>query len=72
MSPEDQELLAGCREGSEAAWAALYRIHAPDVGQFLGGMLRLEQAQIDDLVQKVFLEFVRSLHRFRGESSLRT
>lgn len=71
ITPEEQVLLEGCRRGDEAAWLALYRAYAADVGSFLNGMLR-KGADTDDLVQKVFLEFLSSLPRFRGESSLRT
>jgi RNA polymerase sigma-70 factor, ECF subfamily len=65
----EQELVARCRAGEEAAWAELFRKHAPHIALFLRGVLgRLD---VDDLVQRVFVELLRSLARFRGESSLR-
>ena len=63
MTPNEQLLVDRCRAGDEAAWLALYRTYAGDVGAFLRGMLRYSDA-IDDLVQRVFLEFLSSLPRF--------
>jgi len=49
---------------------ALYREHCPMVT----GLVRMMvgAADTDDVVQNVFLQVHRSLHRFRGESKLRT
>ncbi len=71
LTREERVLLRGCRDGDEDAWLALYRAHAADVGLFLGGMLP-GNSEIDDLVQKVFLQFLASLDRFRGEAGIRT
>ncbi len=71
LSAEERVLLEGCRDGDEKAWLALYTAYAGDVGRFLKGMLRRSD-EIDDLVQKVFLELLSSLERFRGEAALRT
>lgn len=70
LTVEEQTLLAGCRRGDHAAWLALFRAYADDVGGFLKGMLRT--GDVDDLVQKVFLSFITSLATYRGEASLRT
>ena len=67
----ERTLVEGCRAGDEQAWLALYRAYASDVGLFLRGMIR-NSGEIDDLVQKVFLEFLSSLSRFRGDASIRT
>lgn len=71
LSPEEKKLIEGCKGGNEKAWLALYRAYGNDIGCFLKGMLR-HSNEIDDLVQKVFLEFLSSLERFRGEASIRT
>ncbi len=71
LSHEEQVLVQGCRAGHEAAWLALYRAYATDIGRYLKGMLR-HPADVDDLVQKVFLEFLSSLGRYRGDAGLRT
>jgi RNA polymerase sigma-70 factor, ECF subfamily len=71
LSPEERILFEGCRRGDEAAWLALYRAYAADIGRYLQGMLR-QPGDIDDLIQTVFLEFLGSLDRFRGDASLRT
>lgn len=65
------DLLYRCREGEAGAWAELYRIEAVRVTRFLRYLLGPID-DLDDLVQQVFLEAVRSLDQFRGESSLGT
>lgn len=71
MNADDRILVEGCRRGDDKAWLTLYRAYAGDVGCFLKGMLR-HTGEVDDLVQKVFLEFLSSLPRFRGDAGLRT
>jgi RNA polymerase sigma-70 factor (ECF subfamily) len=71
LSPDERTLLEGCRAGDEEAWLALYRAYAGDLGRYLQGMLR-NSSEIEDLVQRVFLEFLSSLDRYRGEAGLRT
>lgn len=71
LSPEERILVDGCRRGDEQAWLALHRAYAADIGRYLNGMLR-GRDDTDDLVQTVFLEFLGSLDRFRGDASLRT
>jgi len=71
LSPDEQTLLEGCRSGDEEAWLALYRAYAGDLGRYLQGMLR-HSSEIEDLVQRVFLEFLSSLERYRGDAGLRT
>jgi len=71
LSPEERLLVEGCRRGDEQAWLALYQAYAADIGRYLNGMLH-RRHDTDDLVQTVFLEFLGSLSRFRGDASLRT
>lgn len=65
------DLLRRCRAGSEPAWAELYRLESARVARFLRYLLGPTD-DLDDLVQQVFLEAVRSLDAFRGDSSLGT
>ena len=71
LSLHEQDLLEGCRLGNERSWLSLYKTYSSDIGFFLKGMLQ-HSSDIDDLLQNVFLEFLKSLKNFRGESSLRT
>ena len=71
MTKDEKTLVEGCRAGDEQAWLTLYRTYASDVGLFLQGMIR-NSGDIDDLVQKVFLGFLSSVGRFRGDASIRT
>lgn len=71
LTQEEQILLQGCRAGDQEAWLALFRSYSPDIGRFLKGMLR-QSSDIDDLVQQVLMNFLSSLDRFKGDSSLRT
>lgn len=71
LSQNEQTLLEGCRSGDEEAWLALYRAYAGDLGRYLKGVLR-HSSEIEDLVQRVFLEFLSSLERYRGDAGLRT
>lgn len=71
LSDADKKLLDRCRRGDEAAWAELYRSHAGQVAVFVRGVLGYRH-DTDDIVQKVFLEFLTSLPRFRGDASLTT
>ena len=70
LTEEERLLIEGCRTGDEEAWRVLYRAYAPDIGQFLRGMIR--GCDPEELVQRVFMEFLSSLDRFRGDASLRT
>jgi RNA polymerase sigma factor (sigma-70 family) len=58
------ELLEGAREGSEAAWAEIYRWLAP----VLVGYLRANGApEPEDTLSEVFLQVARDLPRFEGD-----
>ena len=70
LSDEERLLIARCRKGDQAAWATLYRRHAGDITLFVRSM-RGQRDDVEDLVQKVFLELLSSLGRFRGQASAR-
>jgi RNA polymerase sigma-70 factor (ECF subfamily) len=68
---EDRQFAARCVSGDPAALRELFqrecrRVHAT-LFRIIGS-----NAHIDDLLQDTFLQVFRSLHHFRGESSLRT
>jgi RNA polymerase sigma-70 factor (ECF subfamily) len=64
-------LIARCLAGEQAAWAEVYRAHAPAVRCVVAAMLEPHH-DVEDCVQSVFLTFVRTLERFEQRSSLRT
>lgn len=68
---DEHELVERCRRGNNAAWAELYRRYAPGVTAYVRGTLG-PCADVEDLVQHVFLELLRSLPRYRGEAGLNT
>ncbi len=68
---EDLTLATRCAEGDRHAQRTLYegekrRVHAK-LYRIFGS-----NRQIDDVIQEVFMQVFRSLHGFRGESSLAT
>jgi RNA polymerase sigma-70 factor (ECF subfamily) len=70
-SDSDSVLLAQGRSGDQGALEALLSRHEPELLKLCRGVLgRKDDA--DDAVQEAFLRALRSLHRFRGESSVRT
>jgi RNA polymerase sigma-70 factor (ECF subfamily) len=64
-------LVARCRAGDDAAWAEVYRGQGPTVAAFLR-RLNGPAADIDELLQQVFVELFATLGRFRGEARLST
>jgi RNA polymerase sigma-70 factor (ECF subfamily) len=67
----DAVLVQDCVGGDEAACARLVTDHQRMVYQ-LGMHLLGDSQEALDLCQEVFLRVFRMLHRFRGQSSLRT
>lgn len=67
----DAGLVAACLAGNRRAFDQLYRHHAAAIH---GRLARLvgRGADLDDLVQQVFLEAFRSLPSFRGEAAFST
>jgi RNA polymerase sigma factor (sigma-70 family) len=68
----DEALLAACGTGDAAALAELFARHADAVHRFLGRLRGADTCDLDDLLQRTFLEALRSLHRFRSDASLRS
>jgi RNA polymerase sigma-70 factor (ECF subfamily) len=64
-------LVQRCAEGDEAACAELVAEHQRMVIQLAVNLLG-DRDEAMDLAQEVFLRVFRTIHRFRGHSSLRT
>ncbi len=65
----DLILLERWREGDQRAGQALFKRHFQSVYRFFEHKCR---GEADDLVQRAFLQCVRSRDQFRGQSSFRT
>jgi RNA polymerase sigma-70 factor (ECF subfamily) len=63
--------LEACRAGDGVAIEELFRLHAPLVERVLGRLIG-PVADLEDLVQTVFLEAISALSRFRGDASFKT
>jgi RNA polymerase sigma-70 factor (ECF subfamily) len=67
----EQELVQACQAGDHQAFRQLYKTHRTDVRwtiiHFIGS-----SGEIEDLIQDVFLEIYKSIHRFEGRSKLAT
>ncbi len=72
-SDQERELVARCLSGDEAAWSELYRAYYSQI-RFVVGWRRwgFSQSEVEDGIQEVFTELVRSLPNFRQESKLST
>jgi RNA polymerase sigma factor (sigma-70 family) len=68
---EEQDLAARCVAGDPSAQRALFERERKRVHALLFRVVG-SNSHMDDLLQDAFLEVFRSLHGFRGESSLRT
>lgn len=72
MSEVDpRALVRRCQAGDEAAWAELYRGYAPLVARFVGRMVG-PRGPVEDLVQSVFVQALRSIRDFRGDARVTT
>ena len=69
--PSDGELLLGVCARDERAITLLYRRYARYVGSVAYRMLGSDD-EVEDVVQHVFLEFVRTAERVYGPESLRS
>lgn len=77
-SAEADELVERARSGDRAAFRELFRRHRGDVARLAyrmlggGGGQRGGGADLEDVVQEVFLQVHRSLGDFRGQSKFST
>lgn len=68
---DPSSLVARAQAGDAAALEQLAREELPKVERLLGRLLG-PRRDLDDLVQTVFVELMRSLSRFRGDSQFST
>jgi RNA polymerase sigma-70 factor (ECF subfamily) len=64
-------LVTRCREGDAAAFRELFHTHRHDIARIIYRMMG-SSADIEDLVQEVFLQVHRSIGDFRGDARLST
>lgn len=70
---DSSALLAGARAGEPTAYQALFRLHVGKVHRLVYRLIGpAANADIDDVVQTVFVEGFRSLPAFRGEALFST
>lgn len=67
----DDELIAASQKGNRAAFGILVRRYESTVASTVIGMLGACD-EADDVGQETFIRLYESLHRFRGDSTLRT
>jgi len=67
----ESALVAAASGGDERAFRRIVETYVDDVSRTVTGMLG-PGPDIDDVVQNVFIKLHRSLHSFRGDSSLKT
>jgi RNA polymerase sigma-70 factor (ECF subfamily) len=66
---DEVELVRRCREGSDAAYAALVRLHRPRLFT-LAYRLTSDRSTAEDVVQEVFLAAFKAIDRFEPKPSL--
>lgn len=67
----DEELIQNVRAGDTRAFEQIVKRYEAQVAGTVIGMLGKTEAA-DDVGQEVFIRFYKSIHRFRGDSSLGT
>ncbi|MEO7803050.1 MAG: sigma-70 family RNA polymerase sigma factor [Actinomycetota bacterium] len=63
MDFEVQELIAQAKQGDQAAFGKLYRLHVTSVYKYLSYRLR-DTAMVEDLTAEVFLRALRKIHTY--------
>ena len=71
MDPDDAELLARIRDGSDLAFNLLIERHQKAVRGFLRRMMA-DAADADDMAQETFLAAWEGARQFRGAASVRS
>lgn len=73
MARTESELIEACLQGDSRAWEELYQAYYARVRRIIGfRRWGFSQNEVEDGVQEVFMEVVRSLPRFRGDANLGT
>jgi RNA polymerase sigma-70 factor, ECF subfamily len=68
---DEKALIRACLQGNDASWQLMYRQYRGEAWSVLFRLLG-PSADIEDLIQTVFLKVFRSLKRFEGRSKLST
>jgi RNA polymerase sigma-70 factor (ECF subfamily) len=68
---DSERLIERCHAGDRAAFRELFARHRADVTRLVFRMMG-RRAEVDDLVQEVFLQVHRSLRDFRGDARFST
>jgi len=71
MNPAENEIIQRARRGDEDAFREIIKQHEHQVAATVIGILG-NGPEVDDLGQETFVQFYRSLGRFRGDSRLGT
>src|SRR4030043_100783 len=71
MNPAENEILQRARRGDEDAFREIIKRHEHQVAATVIGILG-NGPEVDDLGQETFVQFYRSMGRFRGDSQLGT
>ncbi|MFQ5569220.1 MAG: RNA polymerase sigma factor [Rhodothermales bacterium] len=69
--PLDGELVARAREGDRRAFRLLVEKYEAEIAATVVSMLG-PSAEVDDVVQEVFIRFYQALDRFRGDAAVST
>ena len=71
QAQEERDLIRGCLEGNQASWRQFYEIYRDEARAVLFRILG-PVADLEDLVQTVFIKVYRTLDRFEGRSKIST
>src|SRR5437868_1988826 len=71
MEPDERSLAQRFAEGDAAAFETVVAIHRPRITRLVYRLLGWP-ADVDDMVQEVFLAALTKCRKFRGESALAT
>lgn len=66
-----EEMVARCQKGDGAAFRQLFARHRAEVARLVFRMIG-PRAELEDIIQEVFLQVHRSLKDFRGQSKFTT
>src|SRR5258706_2743328 len=68
---DTDEMVARCQKGDSAAFRQLFTRHRSEVARLVFRMIG-PKAELEDIIQEVFLQVHRSLKDFRGQSKFTT
>jgi RNA polymerase sigma-70 factor, ECF subfamily len=66
-----EDLIVRCKQGDKGAFRQLFQKHRSDVARLVFRMLG-PKADLEDIIQEVFLQVFRSLGDFRGDARFTT